>query len=295
MSRFDIALERLAPPVGRRWPKQTPAVGSAGFSSRAGRLSRLARVGLHLARGIAIAALVFPFVRPEGRRAHIRDWSRALLDILKVRLSIKGMCSERFSAPLMLVANHVSWLDIYAINAVLPARFVAKSEIREWPLMGWFSEKAGTVFIRRARRRDTVHVVEQLTRVMLGGEPVAVFPEGTTTDGATVLKFHSSLLQPAVLARAVLHPIAIRYVRGDGTRCLEAAYIGGHTLWDSLKQVAGQPEIRVELVFLPALESDGRQRRELACAARSLILRSLPPSAPGIPAGPTGDPPAAAH
>lgn len=205
------------------------------------------------------------------------------------------MHPERSSAPLMLVANHVSWLDVYAINAVLPARFVAKSEIRDWPLMGWFSEKAGTVFVRRTHRRDTVHVSEELTRMMLAGDAVAIFPEATTSDGTTVLNFHSSLLQPAVLAGAVLHPIAIRYVRVDGTRCQEAAYFGVKTLWESLTQVAGLPEIRAELVFLDPFDSAGRHRRELARDAHAVILRSLFPAVPGIPAGTGGDPSAAAR
>ncbi len=269
--------------------------GRGWLSRRATRLLRLARVGLHLARAIAVAALVFPFVRPEIRRAHIRDWSRGLLDILAVRLRVTGVRPETHGAPLMLVANHVSWLDIYVINAVQPACFVAKSEIRAWPVIGWLSEKTGTLFIQRARRRDIVRVNERLTQVMRDGDPVVVFPEATTTDGATVIKFHSSLLQPAVLAGAVLQPVAIRYVRGDGTRCEEAAYYGGNTLWGSLKIVAAQPEICAEMAFLPALESGGRRRGELAGAARELILRSLFPSVPGNPAGRAGGPQAAAR
>jgi 1-acyl-sn-glycerol-3-phosphate acyltransferase len=258
---------------------------SGRISSRAAHFSRLARVGLHIARGVAIAALVFPFIRTERRRTHVRDWSRGLLAIVGVRLSMTGSLPERSGAPLMLVANHISWLDIYAINAVLPARFVAKSEIRAWPVMGWFSEKAGTLFIRRTRRRDVVRVKAQMIRAMADGDPVAVFPEATTTDGATVLQFHASLLQPAVEAGATLHPVAIRYFHGDGRLCRDAAYCGSSTLWESLKRVTAQPEIRAELAFLPGLESNGRRRGELACAARELILRSLSPSVPGSPPG----------
>jgi 1-acyl-sn-glycerol-3-phosphate acyltransferase len=178
-------------------------------------------------------------------------------------------------APVMLVANHISWLDIHVLNAVLPARFVAKSEVREYPLIGWLSKRIGTLYIRRARSRDVGRVIGQLTEILHGGEPVVVFPEGTTTDGTVVLKFHSSLLQSAVEAGAMVQPVAIRYRREDGTRCAEAAFIGGTTLVESLKIIAAQPAICVELVFLPPIAASGWSRGELGATARELILRSL--------------------
>jgi 1-acyl-sn-glycerol-3-phosphate acyltransferase len=190
----------------------------------------------------------------------------------------------------MVVANHVSWLDIIAINAVLPAHFVAKSEIRAWPVIGWLSVRVGTLYIERARRRDTLRINGRLADAMRNGDPVAVFPEGTTTDGSTVLHFHSSLMQAAVQARAPVHPVAIRYTRASGGRCVEAAYYGGVSLWDTLRRVAGEPDIRAELVFLPALASHAARRHDLAREARELILRSLflpaPDSLPGRSDGP---------
>lgn len=239
-------------------------------------------------RGAAIAALLFPLLGPERRNAHVRRWARELLAILAVRLRVSGARPHAAGVPRMLVANHVSWLDIIAISAVLPARFVAKSEVRDWPLIGWMGERAGTFFIRRARRRDTARINEDLAQAMRGGDPVAVFPEATTSDGGRVLKFHSSLLQAAVLEEAALHPVAIRYARRDGTGCGEAAYEGGRSLWRSLALVTAQPEIRAELAFLPPLECRGRHRRELAQVARDLIARSLSLPAPGSPAGTAG-------
>jgi 1-acyl-sn-glycerol-3-phosphate acyltransferase len=243
------------------------------------RIARLLRVGLHIARGAAVAAFVFPFAGREGRRAHVQRWSRRMLDILGVSLRLAGAPPRPAGPPVMMVANHVSWLDILAINAVLSVRFVAKSEVRAWPVIGWLSERAGTLFIRRAQRVDAARIGGKLVQVMRDGEPVAVFPEATSSDGSAVLQFHSSLLQPAVLAGATVHPVALRYARPDGARCAEAAFIGGISLWESLNLMATQPATLAFLDFLPPLESAGRDRRELASSAREAILRSLfPPS-----------------
>jgi 1-acyl-sn-glycerol-3-phosphate acyltransferase len=232
-------------------------------------------VGLHLASGVLIAALVLPFVGPRGRSAQVQSWSRQLLAILVVRLRVAGERPQPAGVPLMMVANHVSWLDIYALNAVLPARFVAKSEVRAYPLIGWLSERVGTLFIRRAQPRDVGRIIGELAEILRGGDAVVVFPEGTTSDGSMVMKFHSSLLQAAVNANAGLQPVAIRYCHEDGTRCEEAAFIGGTTLLESLKLIAAQPAIYAELTFLPPVAVAGRERAELAHAARELILRSL--------------------
>jgi 1-acyl-sn-glycerol-3-phosphate acyltransferase len=199
------------------------------------------------------------------------------MDILAIRMRVAGVSPSPAEAPLMLVANHISWLDIHALNTVLPARFVAKSEVRDYPLVGWLSGRIGTLFIRRARPRDVGRVTGRLAEILRGGDPVAIFPEGTTSDGAAVLKFHSSLLQAAVQAGAGLQPVAIRYLRADGSRCMEAAFIGSTTLWESLKTIAAQPAIEAELTFLPSIATVDRPRGELARAARELILRSLCP------------------
>lgn len=246
---------------------------------RAPRITRLLRIGLHIARGAVIAAFVFPFTRREGRRIHVQRWSRRALAILGVRLEVAGASPRWEDGPVMIVANHVSWLDILAINSVRPARFVAKSEVRAWPVIGWLSERVGTFFIRREERRDAARISGRLAQVMRDGDTVAVFPEGTSSDGSAVLGFHSSLLHPAVLAGATVRPVALRYTRADGSLCVEAAYFGSLSLWESMNRVAQQPETTAHLDFLPPPESAGRHRRELARDAREAILRSLfPPS-----------------
>ncbi len=236
---------------------------------------RLAGIAAHLLRGLLTVALLFPFHARPQRRAAIRRWSARLLRILGVRLHLHQAPAR--VRPLMLVANHVSWLDIFMLNAAIPVRFVAKSEIRGWPAIGWLSARTGTLFIERGRRRDTARVNRLIAEAMLDGDVVAVFPEGTTSDGSQLLRFHSSLLQPALMAGAGVQPVALRLEHGDGSLCTEAAYDGDKSLWQSLRQIVAQPAIVAHVHFLPLLATDVLHRRELAEAAHAAIASRLPP------------------
>jgi len=164
----------------------------------------------------------------------------------------------------MIVANHVSWLDIYALNAICPARFVAKSEIGRWPLIGLFARQCGTVFIDRARRRDILRVNALLTALLREGTTVAVFPEGTTSVGDTVLPFRPPLLQSAVACDARLQAVAIRYENADGSPCRHASFVGDTTFGATLWLVMKQPTIHAHLAFLPPLQCSGESRKRLA-------------------------------
>jgi 1-acyl-sn-glycerol-3-phosphate acyltransferase len=235
---------------------------------------RLAHLALHFARGLFTEAFFFPFQSPQRRKCEIRRWAARLLDVLALRLHVHGALADE--RPLMLIANHVSWLDIFAMQSVLPVRFVAKSEVRRWPLAGWLSARAGTLFIERARRHDTARINDLIVRSLREGCVFAVFPEGTTTDGSHVLKFHASLLAPALEVGAALQPVAIRFERVDGTLCTEAAFDGVRSVWDTLIGVTSHREVHLHLWFLPPLETAGRHRRDLAVDARDAILRTLP-------------------
>lgn len=236
---------------------------------------RLTRLALHLLQGMMTIATLFPFYTPVRRGLAVKRWSQSLLAMLGVRLHVHGDRPHGQAQPVMLVANHVSWLDIYAINAVQPVRFVAKSEIRAWPVIGWLSANTGTLFIERARRRDTLRISGEIVAAMQRGDVVTVFPEGTTTDGSKVLRFHASLLQPALQAGGQVHPVALRYQHGDGSLCVEAAYDGDKSLWDTLRLVVAQPAIHVHVWFLQALPTNATDRRALAHAAHAAIADRL--------------------
>lgn len=251
------------------------AAMSGRGTSLATRGTRMAGTALLLLRGLLTAAVMFPFYSDARRRRAVRNWSHTLLRVLGVRVHVHGVPPSNAAAPAMLVANHVSWLDIFVINAVLPVRFIAKSEIRSWPAIGWLSAKAGTLFIARERRRDMARINREVAAAMLAGDVIAVFPEGVTTDGSRVLRFHSSLLQPALMAGAHVHPVALRFERGDGGLCMEAAYDGDKSLWATFLQIIAQPVINAQLWFLPPLPPDSAHRRELADAAQQLIADRL--------------------
>jgi 1-acyl-sn-glycerol-3-phosphate acyltransferase len=258
------------------------------------RAARIARLVVHLVRGMLIAGLVFPRISEARRREHVRRWSRQLLDILAVRLHVvpPGAASRHPPVRTMLVSNHVSWVDVFAIDAVMPARFVAKSEVARWPFVGWLATRVGTLYVRRARRNDTARVNRDVRDALQRGDLVAVFPEGTTTDGSRLLKFHSSLLQPAVAENAAILPVALSYWRRDGSRCTELAYDGRWSLWDTVRRMVRLTEIRCTFAVLPVLEPQPH-RRELAAAARSAIAAALglPAAASGRHTGRPDDPP----
>ena len=233
---------------------------------------RITRFMLHLLRGLLTVAAAFPFWGPARRRSAVQRWSHALLQMLGVQLHVHG--EPPLARPVMLVANHVSWLDICAINAAIMVRFIAKSEVRAWPVIGWLSAQTGTLFLERARRRDTARINDLVADAMRAGDVVGVFPEGTTTDGSQVLRFHSSLLQPALLAAAEVQPVALRYARSDGSLCVEAAYDGDKSLWDTLRLIVAQPAIHAHVWFLPVLPA-GADRRALAQAAHAVIAARL--------------------
>lgn len=249
------------------------AMSGRETSSLVTRGLRLARIVLHLLHGLLTATLFFPFFSRARCRQEIRTWSGVLLRILGLRVHVHGTPAR--VRPLMLVANHVSWLDIFALNSVNPVRFVAKSEIRRWPVIGWLSARTGTLFIKRGRRSDTARVNGLIAEAMLEDDVVAVFPEGTTTDGAQVLRFHSSLLQPALIADAAVQPVALRFAHKDGSLCIDAAYDGDKSLWQSLLQIIARQEMDAHLHFLPLLAKDVPHRRALADAAHSAIASRL--------------------
>jgi len=243
-------------------------------TGRATRLLRLSRMVWHFVRGLTTAAC-FPLMSPAHRREHVRQWSRRMLALLGVKLHPVGRTSWPADTPVLLVANHVSWLDIFVINAVLPVRFVAKSEVRNWPGVGWLSARTGTVFIARGRRLDAVRVNALVTAALVRGERFAVFPEGTTTDGSRVLSFHGALLQPVISAGGLLQPVALRFERRDGSLCTEAAFDGDKSVWDTLRAILAQPAIHARVEFLVPLTSSGMSRQELATAAHDGITRAL--------------------
>lgn len=234
---------------------------------------RLARILIHLIEGLASCALVFPWVGSGRRSARIQNWSRRLLAICGVIVAAPSGAPALHHA--LIVANHVSWLDIFVINAVHPCRFVAKSEIRAWPVLGWLTEQAGTVFIARGSRRELRHVFKGIVAALEMGARVAFFPEGTTAPQGTVLPFHANLFEAAVDAKVQVQPYALRYLDADGVLHPAVDFTGDVTFARSVMAVLASGGIRAELVRLAPIDATGAHRRELADQAHDAIRAAL--------------------
>jgi 1-acyl-sn-glycerol-3-phosphate acyltransferase len=235
---------------------------------------RLLRVVLHLFVGLCTCATVFPLVNAAGRASRIQRWSVKLLAICGVKVEVIGAADPAPRA--LIVANHVSWLDIFVINSLLPCRFVAKSDIRDWPLIGWLCDKAGTIFISRGRVRDVRRIYEGLVASLHTGEHVAFFPEGTTAAQGSLLPFHANLFEAAIEAQVPVQPYAVRYVDGYGRFHAAADFIGDMTFAQSMLAILRAKKIRAQLLTLPLIETSGApHRRELADAARLSIAGAL--------------------
>lgn len=247
----------------------------------------MVRVAAHLTKGAAIMVTVFPFIGRERRRRIVKRWSEGVLEIFGLTLEIEGApLSAEGQRPAMIVGNHVSWVDIYAYLSVAEIKFVAKSEVKSWPLIGWFATNLGTIFVERDRPRDAVRVGDEVRGALEAGEIVCVFPEGTTTDGSVVLPFSSVLISAAVDKAVPVQPVSIAYRRPDGDPCRRAAFTGDATLIASIWELAGGGRSVVKLRFLEPIEVAGVDRRALARRAENAVRTSLghPPRVAAEPA-----------
>jgi 1-acyl-sn-glycerol-3-phosphate acyltransferase len=253
----------------------TASARKRSLPERLRQTTRLGQLALHVALGLALSAL-FPLMPVHGRRGCFRWWSRRLLRIVHVRVAVHGdLGGVPDGAPALLLSNHVSWLDVFVVRASVECRFVAKSDIRGWPVLGWLVAQQGTVFVQRARRADTARVNASLEQALARGEPMVVFPEGTTTDGTEVRAFHASLLQPVVAVGGYAVPVALRYRDSHGARSDAAAYAGDRSLWDSAKLLTAERETLAEVHFLAPLAAASAHRRVLAEAAARSVAEAL--------------------
>ena len=234
---------------------------------------RLLRALAHLGHGLAVMALRFPTLDAGGRHARVQWWSAKLLRVLGIRLTAHG--APRGGATL-LVANHVSWLDVAAIHAVAPrARFVAKADVRHWPLLGWLVAGAGTLFIERESKRDALRVVHQMADALRAGDLVAVFPEGTTGAGRELLPFHANLLQAAIATATPAQPVVLRFHEPRHPFSPAAEFLGETSLAQSLWRIACAQGLQVNVQVLDAEVTAHADRRALAAHLRGRIADTL--------------------
>lgn len=273
-----------------------PPLSRAGGGAAADRtpvriaLWRLARAVAHALRGLRTIRRRFPGWTPAERADCIERWSREMLAILGIALRLDGAPA---AGPVLLVANHVSWLDILVLHAARHCRFVAKSEIAGWPLVGTLATGAGTLYIARASRRDALRVVHAMAERLAAGEILGVFPEGAIGDGRRVQPFHANVLQAAIASGAPIQPLALRYLDAASGAHSDAPYYGqGVSLLRSFWRTVRARPLTARVVFGAAEHAQGRDRRAWAQDLQARVSAQWEAAAAPGPAA-DGDP--AAH
>jgi len=226
---------------------------------------RLLRVIGHALYAWWVISIRFRRYSQPQRRAWIEQWARRMLTIMGIRLEVRGTPPEH--GPALVISNHVSWLDIIALHAARNVRFVSKSGVRHWPLIGTLSTGTGSLYIERERRRDTLRIVHRMAEALREGDLIAVFPEGTIGDGVALLPFHGNLLQAAISADAPIQPVALRYAdAASGRTSFAPRYLGPDSLIVSMWRVLMARPLVAHVHFGALQTLQDRSRRTWATA-----------------------------
>ena len=236
---------------------------------------KLLRVVAHALSGLATIVFTFPKLDQQQKEAAVQAWALKMLACLAIKLIVIG--KPPVQGPVMLAANHISWLDILVMHAARYCRFVSKSDVKHWPVIGTLATGAGTLYIERESRRDAMRVVHHMAESLRAGDVLAVFPEGTTSNGVDLLPFHANLFQAAISAGAPVQPVALRFVdEATGQTSLAPCYIDDDTLVGSVWRTLCTPNIAAVVTFGEPQLALGRDRRAWSADVREAIagLRS---------------------
>jgi 1-acyl-sn-glycerol-3-phosphate acyltransferase len=225
-------------------------------------IAKFLRVIAQVLRGYWTIRTIFPKLNDEQQARYVEVWARGMLAIIGIEVRVKG---HPALGPVLMAANHISWLDILVMHAACHCRFVAKSEIRSWPLVGVLTTGGGSLYIERGSNRDAMRVVHQMATALQQGQVLAVFPEGGTGDGVTLLPFHANLLQAAISAGAPIQPIALQFLDAQTQQTsLAPCYRDTDTLVSSLWRTLCAPPLLAQVRYGESQIAQGRNRREWA-------------------------------
>ncbi|MFV0681148.1 lysophospholipid acyltransferase family protein [Ottowia sp.] len=231
----------------------------------------LLRGTAHVLGGWWTVRTAFPRLTPAERQTRVQQWARTLLRLWRVDLQVHGQPPRQ--GPVLLVANHISWLDILVLHAAGFCRFVSKAEVHHWPLIGPLATAAGTLYIERASPRDALRVVHHMRDALQRGEVLAVFPEGTTSDGRSLLPFHANLIQAAISAQAPVQPVALQFIdQASGQPSTAPMYVDDQTLLGSVWRTLTTPGICAVLRYGAPQHAEGRERRAWAAELRQQVM-----------------------
>ena len=231
---------------------------------------RLLRLLVHALWGLWLVAWRFPRLSSDQQQARVQAWSLGLLTCAGITLQLRGRPQR--AGPVLLVANHHSWLDIPVLHAARYCRFISKSDLQDWPIVGTLATAAGTLYIRRESRRDALRMVTSMRDALLAGEVLAVFPEGQTGDGRALLPFHANLLQAALDAGAPVQPVGLRFLEGIGGATSDApSFVGDESFLGSVWRTLKAPGITAVVHFGAPERALGRDRRAWSQALHAAV------------------------
>ena len=261
--------------------------------------ARFAAVFFYTLCCLFIIAFVFPFQGPQARGRVVRNWSVRLLRWLGVRVDVVGALEEREAhvsgitpgkIGRLVVSNHVSFLDIFALNAVLPSGFVAKAEIARWPVFGLIARAVGTIFIERGNKRALVGIGAGMRKALEDGRNLLMFPEGTTSDGTKLLKLHANLMEAAVRTGADVVPVVLQY-KVAGQPSTVPAYVGDTGLFECLWKVVSSPDVSVRVTVLAPRKGEDRHALCRCVSADMAAALGVPDPTPSAAAARTSTAP----
>lgn len=208
-----------------------------------------------------LSIAVLPWVKQEKREHIISTWTGRFLVWMGIPVTVEGDPSYFRAQPgkpgCLLVSNHISFLDIFVLDSLVPVRFIAKDEISRWPVFGVITRSGGTIYIKRGDKRSLLATMGAMQKTMAGGRPVLMFPEGTTSDGTGLLRLHANLFEPAVRAGSQVVPVVLRY-RSKGQITTRPAYTGNVGLFECMWNILNTPQLSITLKILEPLPGGDR-------------------------------------
>lgn len=225
---------------------------------------------------LPIILLIITYAQNKGKRVlnkkTLNTWSRVLCVVCGLELVPKGKAQEN---PVLIVANHVSWLDIPVINSYKLVGFVAKAEIDKWPFLGIVARCGESLFITRGKKESRNKVLAGIKKRLSQGRSIAVFPEGRATDGNKLGRFHRQLIHAAIEEEKPIQAIAIKYITPEGKRNKEVCFKGGESFVKNVIRILSLPTSTVELTFCEVINTKGLTARKASEITHQQVAKVL--------------------
>ena len=220
----------------------------------------------------------FPKLDRDQKLQSIKNWAKNVLSLLNIDVCVSGdePITLTDQLPLLIVSNHVSWIDVLIIQSLQPSIFIAKKEVRDWPIIGAIAKACGVIFVDRSSVQSAKNMVNDVTTALAHGYSVAAFPEGTSSHGYQVSLFHANLFEAAIHQQTSVRPVTLRYCNANNkSLCTDAAFVDDFGFLHSLHKVMALPSVTVKVHVGTALPSLGHSRRTLAHLSHRYVSAQL--------------------